>query len=533
MPSPEEQIDQKLARIEAKQEEILAALKWLHHTQSGLDARLARVEDSLVFRTLRALGRFYQTRIARTRAGVSRGYPEWRARAGVESPPAIPLRVEPLISVVLAVRSPTRERLERALASVTSQTYRNWELIPEIEPSAPAWVKELFPDPKTAAGEWIAYLGENDFLSPVALEHFAAAMQDETPDLVYSDEEIVDAAGLPLRPVFKPDWSPVLLRNIAYIGGLRMLRAGLHGEPVTAVHIPRILYHSGDPRPSLSQTSPSPAPARPVASHPLVSFIVCTRTSALLQRCLQGIRDNTDYPTKEVVVVQHLGSSSPAEENAVASVIERFGAKRVTFSERFNFSEMNNRGSDAASGELLLFLNDDVEPVTAIWLARMASHFEDPSIGAVGAKLLYRSGAIQHAGIATWLVDGAGHPGRNLFGSENWPWLLYTREVSAVTGACLCIRRADFHKLGGFDPAFPVNYNDVDLCLRLRASGLSVIIEANAVLRHDESQTRRPGTHYEERRLFFRRWAHVVEKVDPYYSPHLAQNNEDLSLRVS
>ncbi|MCU1262424.1 MAG: glycosyl transferase, family 2 [Bryobacterales bacterium] len=231
-----------------------------------------------------------------------------------------------------------------------------------------------------------------------------------------------------------------------------------------------------------------------------------------------------------MVVVQHLGSSTPAGEASVADAIQHFGAKCVAFPEPFNFSEMNNRGSRAASGELLLFLNDDVEPIASDWLARMVSHLEDPSVGAVGAKLLYPGGAIQHAGIATWLIDGAGHPGRNLLESENWPWLHYTREVSAVTGASMCMRRSDFEKLGGFDPVFPVNYNDVDLCLRLRAAGLSVILDANAVLRHDESQTRRPGTRYDERRLFFRRWGHVVENVDPYYSPHLAQNNEDLSL---
>jgi hypothetical protein len=520
MPSPEEEMQQRLGRMEAE-------LKWLQHNQAGLDARLARVEDSMVFRTLRAIGRIYQTRIARRKAGASRGYAEWVSRAGMDAAPAMALRVQPLITVRVTVKRPVRERLERAVKSVQAQTYGRWELSCDIDPAAPSWAKEILSGAQPEGGEWIAHLGENDFLSPTALEHFAAALQDGAPDLVYSDADIVDAAGLPLRPVFKPDWSPILLRHVPYLGGLRMERAGLTGEPGGVVHIPRVLYHCGE-------TAGLPANAAATATttfRPSVSIVICTRTSALLGRCLAGLRDRTDYAAKEAIVVQHLGTTGAGEERAVASTIEKFGAKRVAFSEAFNFSEMNNRGSRAASGEILLFLNDDVEPIATDWLARMVSHLEDPAVGAAGAKLMYASGAIQHAGIATWLIDGAGHPGRNLMTSDNWPWLNYTREVSAVTGACLAMRRADFETLGGFDPVFPVNYNDVDLCLRLRAAGFSIVFDAQAVLRHDESQTRRPGTQYDERRLFYRRWAHVVEKVDPYYSPHLAQNNEDLSLR--
>ncbi len=335
----------------------------------------------------------------------------------------------------------------------------------------------------------------------------------------------MNAAGVPFRPVFKPDWSPVLMRSVDYTRGLRLRRAG--GESVGEVrHVARVLYHSQ----RAPQESQAPATTLP-ASNASVSIIICTRTAALLARCLEAVRSTTDYPHIEIIVVQHLGSSNAAEERAVAAVMERFAVKRFIFDQPFNFSEMNNRGARAATGDVLLFLNDDVEPLQSDWLARMAAHLEDPQIGAVGAKLVYRNGAIQHAGIVTWLIDGAGHPGRNLFSSENWPWLPYTREVTAVTGACLCLRRADFERLGGFDPIFPVNYNDVDLCLRLRAAGFSVIVEMHAVLRHDESQTRRAGTHYDERRLFFRRWAKVVQKVDPFYSPYLAQNNEDLSLR--
>ncbi len=525
MPAPEEDIQQRLARLEAKQDELLADVKWLVQNQAAVDARLGRVEDSMVFRTLRAIGRFYQTRITRARAGASRGYAEWPGRAVMNARPIGHLHVRPLISVVLPVCEPARERLQRALDSLKAQTYTEWELAPAYAESAPGWARQLLGDARQPSGAWIAHLGENDFLSPRALEHFAAAVQDGSPDLVYSDAEIVDAQGRPLRPVFKPDWSPVLMRSAPYIDGLHMERAGLTGEPANVVHIARILYYAQE------GCAVTPAAPKPLRATPLVSIIVCTRNSRLLARCLAGIRDRTEYPNTEVIVVQHLGSSPGAEEREVTATAERFGAAIVPFTQSFNFSEMNNLGARAAKGGVLLFLNDDVEPIEPGWLSRMLSHLEDPAVGAVGAKLLYPDGTIQHAGIVTWLIDGAGHPGRHLVASENWPWLPCTREVSAVTGACLCVRRADFHEMQGFDPVFPVNYNDVDFCLRLRAAGYSVIFEAGAVLRHDESQTRRPGTRYDERRLFFRRWWNITEKTDPYYNPHLAQNNEDLSLK--
>jgi GT2 family glycosyltransferase len=125
----------------------------------------------------------------------------------------------------------------------------------------------------------------------------------------------------------------------------------------------------------------------------------------------------------------------------------------------------------------------------------------------VGARLCYPSGAIQHAGIAVGIMNGAGHLHRHTYGSGYWQWWPFCRNVSAVTGACLAIRKALFEKLGGFDAAFPVNYNDADICLRARQAGYEVIYEPAAELRHLECQTRRPGIRYSERHLWGSRWA--------------------------
>lgn len=466
-----------------------AEIQWLMHHQSSLDSRLQRVEDSLIFRTLRAIGTFYQTHFAGDPGTSARAYQSWRSR---HQPPAIDpeFPYKPLISI---------SNQGGDVESLKSQTYTNWSL-------------------DRGAGEYIADLRPGTALSPHALAYAVQALQQHRPGRVYFDHEQRDESGEPVRPVFKPDWSPTLQQSCDYLGDFVLTSR----EPREGViHVSQILYSSSRP---LSMASLE----RPRQAARSVSILICTRNAGLLSRCLTALRGKTDYPSWETIVIHHSGSPDDLE---IEQIAQSHGAIRVLFAGQFNFSEMNNRGAELASGELLLFLNDDVEPLEPDWLYRLTGWLDDPSVGASGAKLLYPNGAIQHAGIATWIVDGAGHPGRNLRSSENWPWLNATREVTAVTGACLCVRRADFRRVGGFDPAFPVNYNDVDLCLRLRDLGLSVIYDAAAILQHDESQSRRAGVHYDERRRFFLRWAGRLQTADPFYSPHLAQNNENLTLR--
>ena len=189
--------------------------------------------------------------------------------------------------------------------------------------------------------------------------------------------------------------------------------------------------------------------------------------------------------------------------------------------------------ANAANGSVLLFLNDDVEPVHVDWLRRMLGQIQRPEVGVVGARLLYPSGAIQHAGIALGMsLDGAGHPGRFLFHSDLFPWLDITRNVTAVTGACLGIRKAVFEQLGGLDPQFPLDYNDVDLCLRAGQQGYLVLYEAGAVLRHRESASRAGGIQYRERTIFHRRWASLLSQPDPYIPPALDRKMEAIKLSL-
>ena len=254
--------------------------------------------------------------------------------------------------------------------------------------------------------------------------------------------------------------------------------------------------------------------------------MICSRNAGLLRQCLRSIESLTAYPVRETVVVQHKTGDDAAMERLLA----RSHCIRVTHAGPFDFASMNNRGAQAANGEVLVFLNDDVEPLSADWLKELLAQLQRPEVGVVGAKLLYPSGAIQHAGIALGLMDGAGHPDRGGFGQGFWKWSAATRNVSAVTGACLAIRRRVFDELRGFDTCFPVNYNDVDLCLRARQAGYQVICETASLLRHQESKTRVQGVSWQERELFHERWGKLIEQGDPYYSPHLTRLKEDCSL---
>jgi O-antigen biosynthesis protein len=201
---------------------------------------------------------------------------------------------------------------------------------------------------------------------------------------------------------------------------------------------------------------------RKIRQNPLVSIVICSRNPKLLKRSLRSLGRHTAYRNREVVIVRHEDTPNRAFDD----VLPRFGARGVSYSDSFHFSKMNNLGAEESYGEIPLFLNDDIQAIQQDWLGHVVGHLERPEVGVVGAKLLYGSGGIQHAGIVTAMGDRVEHAGRCVFASAERPWLNVMRNVSAVTGACLGIRRYLFPELGGFDPQLPANYNHVELCLR-------------------------------------------------------------------
>jgi GT2 family glycosyltransferase len=178
-----------------------------------------------------------------------------------------------------------------------------------------------------------------------------------------------------------------------------------------------------------------------------------------------------------------------------------------------------------------VFINDDVTPLRPDWLEVMAAQLLRPEIGAMGGRLLYPSGAIQHAGLVLGLQDGVGHPGRGSYRADLMYYLQLPRDVSAVTGACLGIRRNVFQEVGGFDLTFPVNYNDVDLCLKIMNRGYRVVVDPHIELTHLECGTRRGGTAFAERQRFQERWGGLLRKGDPYY-PDAFTRTEEVRLAV-
>ena len=604
-------------------EEVSRVLRELRNQQRILNTHIAAIENSLIFRFLRRLGgpllqwrarfrkfgRAFGWGEARPREG-DREYERWLIRTEGEMPPADWYRqradafiVRPLFSVAIAVIHPERSRLEQAVRSVLDQTYDRWELcLCEGAPNE-KWVHEYLAGlaqadsrirvvgsqeatvagalnraGEAAAGEYCVFLEQRDFLSHVALYHLAEFLQGQTADLLYTDEDFVDAPRGPVQPVFKPGWSPDLLFSAMYLGrsvtvsrealglagGFRPefdgaelydLALRLTDRTGSVGHVPAILYHSrGQPEPSAPvedaarraledavrrRRLDATVEAGPVTgsfrlrwllrSRPLVSIVICSRCADLLDRCLRSLDRGTDYQPRQVVVVHHLDGGDDA---AMRAVLARYGVKCVRYEGAFNFSRMCNAGVEAADGEMLVFMNDDVEPLVPSWLSDLTAQAARPEVGVAGAKLLYPSGALQHGGIAFGIGDGCAHVGRGSFGSRYWRWLDLTRDVSAVTGACLAIRRQVFFELAGFEEQFPVNYNDTDLCLRAIRAGYRVVYESSAVLRHRECQTRRGGVEFAERERWYAWWADRIDSGDPFYNPNLTRIGEDLALRA-
>lgn len=604
-----------IASLKQQRHETACRLRMLENNQRTLNVHVAAIENSLIFRFLRNIGKpllEWNARIEQLlrhfsfhkAASADAQYERWLQQEQTAMEP-IPgqgrevhhLSRQPLFSIVVRIQNPEREYLEQAVDSVLQQTYPNWELCVYTADSNPGWVEKYLGDlsigePRLRVcrsadrpgawerGDYIAFFHQHDVLSPAALHRVAEVLQEGPADLIYSDEDRLNSQGRHVEPVFKPDWSPELLLSCAYIGHLMVLsreamnRTGgfrdgfenaedydlalrLSDHPSIIRHIPSVLYHArmqseqaGLPerhaagRRALEDTirrrnwsasvEDGPSPNRYhirwlPRQEPLVSLIICSRSPALLAKCLEAIQKRTAYPRRELIVVQHVTGEDDA---AMEKVITQYSGKRVRYAGPFHFSRMNNLAAKAAGGEILIFLNDDVEPLVDSWISDLVAQVQRPDIGAAGARLLYPSGALQHAGITIGIGDGCGHVGRGTYTCRYWPWLDVTRNVSAVTGACLAVGKQLFDQVGGFDERFPINYNDVDLCLRIMRAGYRIVYESTAVLRHYECQTRRGGVAFTERQQWYSCWADELDRGDPFYSPNLTRMREDASLRL-
>jgi GT2 family glycosyltransferase len=269
-----------------------------------------------------------------------------------------------------------------------------------------------------------------------------------------------------------------------------------------------------------------------------VSLIIPTRDARpLLETCVESILRNTEYDNFEIVIIDN--QSATPDALAYFSTLQQRGVARVVrFDKPFNFSAINNAGVREARGQVVALLNNDLEAIEPGWLGEMVSHALRPEIGAVGARLLYPDRTVQHGGILLGVGGIAGHAHK--LSPERDPGYLLraqiAQDMSAVTAACLAIRRETYLAVGGFDETLAVAFNDVDFCLRVGETGLRNLWTPFATLIHHESRTRgaedtapkRARFHQEIRRMQVR-WGHLLQN-DPAYNPNLTLESEDFAL---
>jgi GT2 family glycosyltransferase len=428
-------------------------------------------------------------------------------------------------------------------------------------------------------------LDPGDRLEPHALFELALALQD-APDVVYSDEDRIDDRGVPFDPWFKPDWSPETLLTRDYVGRLVVMRrelleraGGVRDVFESArwyeallrvsertdriVHVAQVLCH----RHVLNTVSPADqalavevalrrrgeaATVRATGDGVEVRFavpgdervcvIVPTRDRAdLLRPCIASLFERTAYANFEVLVVDN-GSRDAATLELLAEWERREpGRFRVQRDPApFNYSRLNNEAARATAADYLLLLNNDTEVIAPDWMEAMLGQARRPSIGAVGALLLYPDGTVQHAGVVLGILGLAGHAHRFLPARDPGYHgaLALDTNYLALTGACLMIAKRKYEEVGGLDETLAVSYNDVDLCLKLRRSGYRNLFVPRARLYHYESKSRgaddtpaKVARAIEEVGAIRRRWPAWAAR-DPYYNPNLTADAEDFELRL-
>ena len=451
-----------------------------------------------------------------------------------------------------------------------------------------------------ATGEYLMLCDHDDTLEPDALYEITKAINEkDAPDVLYTDEDKVSMDGKHyFDPNFKPDYNLFRLRENNYIchifvvkkaltDRVGLLRTEFDGaqdydfifrcceEADKVVHIPKVLYHwrchmdstAADPE---SKAYAYQAGRRAIKEHyqrmgidasvemterpgwyrsyvkiqdnPKISIIIPNKDHIEdLELCLFSLTKRSTYKNYEILIVEN-NSEKPETFEYYKKLPDRYPKVKVlTWEKEFNYSAINNFAAKQAEGVYLLFLNNDVEILTPQWMEEMLQICQQKDVAITGAKLYYPDDTIQHAGVVLGLGGIAGHimckasredPG--YFGRT-----VTVQEISAVTAACMMIRTEDFWNAGGFDETFQVAFNDIDLCMKVRAAGKKIVFTPYAELYHYESKSRgledTPEKQFrfdKEVKAFEAKWSEQLAKGDPYYSPNLSVTEGDCSLRV-
>ena len=449
-----------------------------------------------------------------------------------------------------------------------------------------------------AAGDYVGLLDHDDLLAPNALYEVANALEkDPAIDVIYTDEDKVRGDELEhFQPHFKPDFNPDLLRSNNYIchffvvrkdliektGGFRQEYEGAQDydfifrcteQAEKIFHIPEILYHWRTHESSTADNPESKLYAfeagrraieanlereglkgtvtqtkdygfyrvkYPVEGQPMVSIIIPNKDAKEdLEKCINSVLGRTAYGNYEILIVENNSVTKEIFEY-YQELAENPKIRLLRWKKEFNYSAINNFAASKARGEYLLFLNNDTEVITSDWMEEMLGFCQRKDTGIVGAKLYYGNDTIQHAGTVIGIGGIAGHMfvdmPRERSGYMHKASII--QDLSAVTAACMMIKKSVFDRVQGFEEALGVAFNDVDLCLRVGQLGYLVVYDPYVELYHYESKSRGAEDSKEKVRRFQTeiefmrcRWEKLLKEGDPYYNKNLSLTKWNYSLR--
>ena len=454
---------------------------------------------------------------------------------------------------------------------------------------------------KICTGDFIAFLDHDDLLTANALyECVHTVNRYPETEMIYTDEDKVNADSTTYYEAhFKPDFNIDLLRCVNYFCHLVVIKRELYQrvgllnpvfdgsqdheyafrcvENTTHIqHIPKILYHwrthakssAADPESKLYGVE---AGRRAIQEHyervgisaeafskgvpgffyskyqlketPLVSIIIPNKDHVEdLKKCIESIEEKSTYKNIEYVLVEN--NSTEQETFDYYKELEEKNSKvRVLYwkEKGFNYPAINTYGVKHAKGEYLLFLNNDTEMINSDCIEEMLGYCMRKDVGAVGAKLYYPDGSIQHAGVIVGLGGVAGHAFLE-FPHDSWGYYgraVVAQNLSAVTAACMMVKKHVYEEVGGFDEGYAVAYNDIDFCLKVREAGYLIVYNPNAELKHYESKSRgyedtdeKRVRYFSEIHRFQTRWYDFLENGDPYYNPNLTLDRNDFGMKI-
>ena len=454
-----------------------------------------------------------------------------------------------------------------------------------------------------ATGEYIGLFDHDDLLHPSVLYSYVKAINEQGADYLYCDEITFHDGDVNkmLTLHFKPDYAPDNLRANNYIchfsvfardllDGTELFRTQFDGSQdhdmilrltdnaKKIVHVPRVMYywrsHAGSVASGIEakpyainaakgavaehlrkhgfenfQITSTRAFATifriqyQILGHPKISIVIPNKDHVEdLERCVTSIFERSTYDNFEILIVEN-NSETQEIQDYYAKLRQMDKVRVLTYFGEFNYSAVNNFGVSKAEGEYVLLLNNDTQVITANWMEELLMYAQRGDVGAVGAKLYYADNTIQHAGVILGLGAHrtAGHchykQARQNLGYMGR--LCYAQNLSAVTGACLMVKKSLFDEVGGLDESFAISLNDVDFCLKLRAKGLLNVFTPFAELYHFESISRglddqgeKAQRYNRESERFREKWKAVLDAGDPYYNPNFSLDKSDFSLKV-